>query len=324
MDRKPLREFTHRATNFLEIGNSSYKQWVFRYTFLELEKDLGTRGDITTNSLFHSSRVVKARVVARQAGVFAGEEEIRYFLIDADPNFRPSLKGRFDLNFLVHDSDRFETGDCLLEISADARDLLAVERTVLNLLTRMSGIATATHQIVSKVADFDVLITPTRKTLWGLLDKRAVVLGGGGTHRVGLFDAILVKDNHLDLLERNFDKVLGRVADAGVDSRFVEIEVENCDEVLACCEAFERHLGKDIRSVGVILMDNMSVEEISEALKSVKEKGFYDDILFEASGGINESNVVDYAKTGVDIISMGSLTNGVRGIDMGLDIEKVN
>ena len=101
MDRKPLREFTHKADSFLSISNSNYKQWVFRYTFLELEKDLGTKGDITTNSIFKSNKIVTSHVLAKQDGIFAGVEEVKYFLIDADPNFRPSIKNEFKVVFKV-------------------------------------------------------------------------------------------------------------------------------------------------------------------------------------------------------------------------------
>lgn len=320
MDRQSLSEFTHKAASFLKLDNSNYKQWVFRYTFLELEKDLGTRGDITTNSIFQAPREISANIVAREAGIFAGEAEIRYFLVDADPNFRPSLKGKFALDFKTHDGESFDAGQVLLTIKADVRDLLAAERTVLNLLTHMSGVATSTNRIIKMVEGFDVLINPTRKTTWGLLDKRAVLLGGGGTHRIGLFDAILVKDSHLDLVDRDFDQVLGKIANAAEDSRFVEIEVESADEVLSCCRAFKKYLGSSISSVGVILMDNMRPGEISEAMRRVRDAGFYDEMLFEASGGISEKNVLEYAKTSVDIISMGSLTNGIKGIDLGLDI----
>ncbi len=322
MDRKPLREFTHKADTFLNVNNNNYKQWIFRYTFLELEKDLGLKGDITTDSVFPDKKEVRGQLIAKADGIFAGEEEIRYFLVDADAKFRPSIKGQFKLDFKAGDGDSFKKGDVLMEIEADVHDLLAVERVVVNFIMRMSSIATLTRRIVDKVADHDVLITPTRKTLWGLLDKRACIIGGGGSHRLNLSDAILVKDNHIDLVDRDFGLLLQRITESKVDSRFVEVEVRNIDDVLACAKAFYGFLGEKLRTVGVLLIDNMSAEDVGMAMKKIKEAGFYDDLLFEASGGINEKTVLDYAKTGVDIISMGCLTYGVPGVDMSLKISK--
>jgi len=321
MDRKPLRDFTHNAVNFLTMENSTYKQWVFRYTFLELEKDLALKGDITTNSIFHDLVNVEAKILAKEDGVFAGGEEIKYFLIDADAQFRPNIRGQFKIVFNKKDGDEFKKGDVLLEIEAETHDLLAVERVVLNLLGRMSGIATMTRKIVKMLKDYDVLITPTRKTLWGLIDKKAVVIGGGGTHRLNLGDAILVKGTHLDIFGRDFDALLQKIADSNTNPRFIEIEVESADEALNAAKAFDKFMGSSIRSVGVLLLDNMAPEQIKGSLGEIKDVGLYDNLLFEASGRINENTVTDYAKTGVDIISMGCLTSGIKGVDMSLKME---
>lgn len=321
MDRKPLREYTHKATNFLTIDNSQYKQWVFRYTFLELEKDLGTKGDITTNSIFVEEKLATGQIIAKEDGVFAGREEVQYFLVDSDYAFRPGLKNDLKLDFRVEDGEKFKKGDILFEITGEIHDLLAVERIVLNLVMRMSAIATMTARIMSMIADYDVLITPTRKTLWGLIDKKAVVVGGGGSHRLNLADAILVKDTHLDLINHDFELILQRIADSKHESRFVEIEVESAEEALAAAKAFSNFLGSKIRSIGVLLLDNMTAEEMAAAILKVKEAGLYDNLLFEASGGINEKTVLDYAKTGVDIVSMGCLTSGIKGIDMSLKVK---
>lgn len=321
MDRKALREFTHKAENFVAIDSTNYKQWVFRYTFLELEKDLGTRGDLTTDGIFHDRREARAKVVAKSAGVFAGRDEIKYFLVDADPTFRPSIKGELQVDFNFADGDRFSEGDELLIINGDIRDILRVERVVMNLLVRMSSVATFTSEVVDTVKDYDVLIAPTRKTLWGLLDKRAVLIGGGGTHRINLADAILIKENHLDLYSRDFRKVLENISSIGSESRFVEIEVMNIEEVVEAGRALSEMIEqKKIRSIGIILMDNMEPLDISKALNLVKEEGLYDNLLFEASGGVSADNVVTYAKTGVDIISMGCLTAGVKTVDLSMKI----
>lgn len=321
MDRKALREFTHKAGSFLSVKNDNYKQWIFRYTFLELEKDLAPGGDVTTKAIFHEDRIVRARIIAKGAGIFAGLEEIRYFLVEADPKFRPSIRGEFKVDFKVGDGDAFVVGDVLLEIEAEVHDLLAVERVVLNLLMRMSGIATFTRTIVDMVEGCDVLITPTRKTLWGLLDKRAVLVGGGGSHRLNLSDAILVKDTHLDLMGGDVGKILEKIAAFGGDYRFIELELESADLALTAAELLTKYLDeKKIRSMGAILLDNMSAAEVRDVMAEMVRRGLKDGLLFECSGGINEENVLEYAQTGVDIVSMGCLTSGIKGVDMSLKV----
>jgi nicotinate-nucleotide pyrophosphorylase (carboxylating) len=321
MDRNVLKKFTHDAHNFLNIKNSVYKQWVFRYTFLELEKDLQPLGDITTNLLIKGNERKKAVIVANEEGVIAGLAEIQYFLVDADKKFRPSLKSDFKLNFKVKDGDLVKKGEKVMEIEAEIHDLLAVERVVLNFLMRMSGVATFTRQIVDKVKKYKALIVPTRKTLWGLLDKRAVYLGGGGTHRLNLSDAILVKDNHLDYFERDFSKILPNIFSKKLDCRFVEFEVDNEAEVLDLCGKLAELIDAGgVNSICVIMLDNFKAAEIEKTLEKVKKKGFYDQFLFEASGMVSEENVEEYAKTGVDVISMGVITYGAKSLDLGMEI----
>jgi nicotinate-nucleotide pyrophosphorylase (carboxylating) len=322
MDRRSIVQFTHKAGNFLEISNSTYKQWVFRYTFLELEKDLGVKGDVSTDLLFSDGEFkVKGKIVSKSDGVIAGISEIKYFLVDADPNFRPSLKNSFNIDFKVADGELVKKGDIIMEIEADAHDLLAAERVVLNLLMRMSSVATFTRSVVEKVKNFDALVVPTRKTLWGLLDKKAVLLGGGGTHRINLSDAVILKDTHLDVLNRDFDDVFRRIEKTENDYRFLEIEVDNLIEAKIVAKKFSE-LAKDkkLNSIGVVMMDNMSPNDVESAMKDLKGQNYYNDVLFEASGGITEENVLEYAKSGVDLVSMGCLTRSVPNFDMGMEI----
>ncbi|MBT3865103.1 carboxylating nicotinate-nucleotide diphosphorylase [Candidatus Peregrinibacteria bacterium] len=302
MDRVALRHFTHNAKDFLTVTKNDYKQWVFRYTFLELDKDLGESGDITTDSVVDGG-MKTARVVVEEDGVVAGLEEVKYFLVDSDPRFRPRV-GNFELKFLKEDGDKVSSGDIVCEITADVRDILKVERVVLNLLMRMSGVATLTRRYVDMVGD-DVLLTPTRKTLWGWLDKKACVLGGGGTHRLNLSDAVMVKDNHLDVLGGSASNAMKKISEANVDARFVEIEVESKEGAVKAAEALVNFASDTPLCV---LLDNMKPDEAKSAIDAVREAGYLDQVLVEASGGITEKNLVEYAKTGVDIISMGSLT----------------
>jgi len=322
MDRKSLREQTHNPKELLTLENPEYKASVLRYTFGELNADLGGpngAGDITTKSMFPEKKPAKGVIFAKEDGVIAGLEELEYFLVKADPTFRPQLSGNFSLKSFVKDGDQVKIGDPIVEISADISDLLAVERTVLNLLTRMSGIATNTKRIVDSVAQYDVLVTATRKTLWGLLDKKAVTLGSGGSHRLNLADAILIKDTHLDPLGRNFDEALSRVAKSDVKSRFIEIEVLSKEEAIEACRAFIR---SKIQSTCVIMFDNMSPEEISAALDELKTQNLYDNFLFEASGGITEKNITSHAQTGVDVVSIGALTASAHALDLSLKIDQ--
>lgn len=320
MNRSVIANLTHNAKGFLNLDNNEYKQWVFRYTFLELDKDLGLRGDVTSRSVFEESRMVKARIMAKEDGVFAGGDEVRYFLVEGNKGFRPKVQGDFQLEFLVRDGERFESGDVLAELSGDICDILAVERVVLNLLMRMSGVATFAARMCA-LAGGEVLVTPTRKTLWGLLDKRAAALGGCGTHRLNLADAILIKDTHLDACGRDFGMVLDRVFEAPFLGKFVEVEVESVDEAVEAAKFLVRKVKeRGDFTVGALLLDNMSALEVERAVERLKAEGLYDDLLLEASGGINEGNIAEYAKTGVDIVSMGCLTTGARSLDLSLKV----
>ncbi len=315
MDRKALREFTHNCAARLTLENTDYQQWVFRYTFLELEKDLGHLGDLSSGLVFDENLSATASIVMKSDGVLAGLDEIEYFLVGADKNFRPRVSGNFQVESFFKDGDLVSAGDVIMKISGGIKDLLAVERIVLNLLMRMSGIATSAARIVKLVPD--VLVVPTRKTLWGWLDKKACSIGGAGTHRLNLSDAIILKDTHLDFFGRDFGKIFEKIEAVGADfPRFVEIEVENGEEALKVADFFQDRSG----FVPVVMLDNMVPTAISETIEAVKLRGFYDACLFEASGGVVEENVQAYARTGVDIISMGSLTGGVKGLDMSMKI----
>ena len=321
MDRQALTQLTHKASNFLSLDNNVYKQWVFRYTFLELEKDLGAKGDVTTRAIFPENEEVKARIIAKEDGILAGMDEIRYFLVDADKNFRPRVDGKFSLDLKKKDGDILKNGDVIMEISAGVHDLLAVERVVLNLLMRMSGVATKTRRIVDKIGKYGALIAPTRKTLWGLLDKKGIVVGGGGTHRLNLCDAVLIKDTHLDLMGRDMYRVLKNLSENKPDCRFIEVEAENVKEAVSAAKFLSVDLPTyKLNTIGVVMLDNMKPENIKSAMEEMKKEGLYEKLLFEASGGITEGNVEAYAATGVDVISMGELTNGVKSLDMSMKI----
>ena len=191
---------------------------------------------------------------------------------------------------------RIEKGDAIIKLVGGIKTILKLERTILNILQRMSGIATQTAHLVKLCPH--VLICPTRKTQWGLLDKKAVTVGGGGTHRLGLYDWILIKDNHLKISNFEF-RIL---------NKFWEIEVKN-----------EKELKKAIAlKPDVIMFDNFKPNQIKKLIKILHEK--HPQIIFEASGGINEETIKNYSQTGVDVISLGALTHSTKALDISLDI----
>jgi nicotinate-nucleotide pyrophosphorylase (carboxylating) len=185
----------------------------------------------------------------------------------------------------------------LLKLNGTIKNILKTERTALNILQRMSGIATETNKLVKKIKHKSLLCS-TRKTQWGLLDKKAVMLGGGGTHRLGLHDFILVKDNHLAATDKiNWQKL---------SKKFWEIEVDSTKQALV----FARY------NPDAIMLDNFKPQTIKRTIKKLSPQ-----IIFEASGGITESNLFEYAKTGVDVISMGSLTHSTKSLNINLQVD---
>ena len=266
-----------------------------------LDEDLGL-GDITSELLVPEGTRVRARIVAKEAGVLAGVEEVEALLRSLG----------IDVVEKMGDGAGVAPGDSIMVLEGDARTILAAERVALNLLMHMSGIATATRRLLEKArkANPEIRIAATRKTLPGLryFEKKAVSIGGGDTHRLRLDDMVLIKDNHL--------KIVGSVrravelASARSFSKKVEVEVESVEEALEAAEA-----GAD-----AVMFDNMEPGEIRRAVEILEERGLRERLLLEASGGIREDDIEEYASTGVDVISLGSLTLSPRALDMSLEI----
>ncbi|MEK9132484.1 MAG: carboxylating nicotinate-nucleotide diphosphorylase [Patescibacteria group bacterium] len=284
--------------------NSLYKKWVKQFTFAEMEKD-SIGGDVTTETLFAAKETGCASILAKEAGIFAGRQEIEFFL--------NGLKN-VSYEFFKKDGEKISAGDEILRVNGHIRTLLKAERIILNLFGRMSGVATKTRQIVDKIRNPHVLITPTRKTLWGMLDKRACLLGGGGTHRFNLSDAVLIKDNHLDLMARDISLALSRFKKIK-RARFLEIEVENFGEAVQAAEVLQ-----NFKLPCLIMLDNMKPVEIKRVILELKKRD-HKNIKIEASGEINEKNVTFYAKAGVDVISMGCLTKNAKSLDFSMDVK---
>lgn len=271
-------------------------------------EDLGERGDITTLACVPEEMTSEGVFRVREAGVVAGLP----LLEKIAGEYGDTLK----INLLKEDGEQVSAGDELAEVSGRLREILMGERVMLNFMSRLSGIATLTHRYVEAVSHTKAGIYDTRKTTpgWRGLEKYAVVCGGGCSHRIGLYDAMLVKDNHIahlsiEALYGELNKAIERVRGLEPKPTFVEIEVDTLaqlEEVLGC-------------DVDVVLLDNMGLAMLSEAVKLRDEKA--PKVKLEASGGVNLETVVGIAETGVDRIAIGGLTHSAVGLDIGLDIE---
>jgi len=259
-------------------------------------------GDATSDAVVPAFRC-SARIRAKDTGVIAGLAEARALF----EHYGVSVTGH------AADGEAVENGRLLLDLDGSAQAVLLVERTALNIIGRMSGIATRTRAAVESVRAIDpgVRVAATRKTAPGcrLLDKKAVVLGGGDPHRYSLSDMILIKDNHLVLVPLR-DAVL-RARAASV-YRAVEVEVESVKDAVTAAEC-----GADI-----ILLDNMPPERVKEAVRELHLRDLRKGIVLEVSGNITGETVLDYCSAGIDVISMGSLTHTVKNFDVSLEIIK--
>ena len=270
-----------------------------------LEDDVGL-GDVTTYLTTPKNVTVEAEVVAKGSGLVAGIEET---LILCE-SLELEAKG------LVSDGAQVKPKTPIMHIVGDARTLLSAERTLLNILTRMSGIGTATNRLVSKVraAGYKTRVACTRKVAPGLgyFDKKAVLLGGGDTHRLHLDDLILIKDNHI--------RIAGSLSDAlrsarETSSLFKKIEVEVASAESASEAA---RAGAEI-----VMLDNFSPAEVKKAVSLLIREGVRERVLLEASGGVNEGSILEYAAAGVDVVSVGEITHSVKALDMSLEVVKV-
>jgi nicotinate-nucleotide pyrophosphorylase (carboxylating) len=260
-----------------------------------LDEDIGA-GDATTDSIVSAEATMRGQIIAKQEGVIAGLDVARaaYQLLDSEVDFAAQ----------VEDGSRVTRGGILALVSGRTRCLLTAERTALNFLGRISGIATLTRQFVDAVAGTKAVILDTRKTAPGLraVDKLAVRLGGGGNHRIGLYDMILIKDNHIDYAGGIEEAVRrARASNSGLQ---IEVEARTVNDV------------KTALSFGVerILLDNMSVEMMIEAVKLTNGRA-----KLEASGNVSLETVRKIAETGVDFISVGALTHSAKVFDVSFD-----
>lgn len=268
-------------------------QWIK----IALREDLGS-GDVTTDITIEPDQKGRAEIIACEELVLAGMllAEKVFLILDESLKFSPFFK----------DGQRVLDNQTLAVIEGNLRPILRGERLALNFLQRLSGIATFTRKFVDKVEGLGVKIIDTRKTTPGLraLEKYAVRMGGGGNHRMGLYDGILIKDNHI----KACDGIANAIKRAKSKAPFgfkIEVEVNNLAEVKEALDS-----GADI-----ILLDNMTIEEIEKAMQIIEAKA-----LVEASGGINLENILDIARTRVNFISIGAITHSARSVDIKMEV----
>jgi nicotinate-nucleotide pyrophosphorylase (carboxylating) len=267
--------------------------------FEAYENDVGN-GDITTEAVV-KPMTAKAVIKFKEKGIVAGVYEVRSLFEKLDVNVKSFFK----------DGDEIKKDSILMEMEGDIRKILQTERTALNFLSRLSGIATASHEISNKTK---LKIAATRKTILPFNDKRAVVLGGGYTHRLGLFDQYLIKDNHVTAVQRELNctrveairECIRRVKKSNNKDIAIEVEVENFEEAMAAAE----------EKPDIIMLDNMNIDDMKRIVKKIRGSG----IILEASGGITSKNIKEIEKTGVDVASSGHITHSFKPLEMSLEV----
>ena len=260
-----------------------------------LAEDIG-KGDITSALL--PKKRISAHIISRENAIIAGTKYAKEIF---------TLNG-CNVKILKKDGSKIRSNQTIMTIVGDARGILSCERTALNLLSRMSGIATQTRSLVDKIQNKKTKLYATRKTAPGLrlFDKEAVEIGGGKKHRLRLDEMIMIKDNHIAVS----DSLMSLISIAKKRYKKFEVEVENSqDAVLAAKEG-----------ASIIMLDNFTPNQIKKTINLLTKHKLRDKVMLEASGGINEKNISKYGDTGVDIISVGSITNSVKGTDMSLEI----
>ncbi len=275
---------------------------------MAIEEDLG-QGDVTSQLLFSENAVDKANIISREEIVVCGMDVAEEILRCYDEKLKLTIR--------VNDSEPAHVGSKLGTIEGPMRSMLSAERVMLNFLQRLSGIATTTRKYVYAIQGTKAKIYDTRKTMpgWRILEKYAVRCGGGHNHRIGLYDGILIKDNHLAQFGRNFQPKLKKIiAEAknlqGV--KFVAVEVDHVDDQL--------NYVLEIPSIDIVLLDNMGQWQLKHAVEMRNEMcGKNKKPLLEASGNINLNNVSAIAQCGVDRIAIGAITHSATAVDIGLD-----
>ncbi|MEM2918326.1 MAG: carboxylating nicotinate-nucleotide diphosphorylase [Candidatus Altiarchaeota archaeon] len=272
--------------------------------FLQMIEEDSKDSDITSELV--PEKTVLAKIISKDIGIVSGISELSV------------LFEIFNIKIIkkIKDGSKITKGKVIFKLKGNIREILLVERTALNILSRMSGISTLTREFVEKARKKNpkIRIAATRKILplFSYFDKKAVKIGGGDTHRHGLYDMILIKDNHLKIFG-NVKNALKKAKEQVSFAHKIEIEVSSVKDAILAAKN-----GADI-----IMLDNFSIVEIKKTIEILKKENLRDKVLLEASGNITLENVEDFASTGVDILSIGMLTHSVKALDMSLEIYKI-
>jgi nicotinate-nucleotide pyrophosphorylase (carboxylating) len=265
-----------------------------------LNEDIG-RADLSAEGVFRGERV-RARIVAKEDGILAGLPfAVRVFRLLGDG---------VEVLEALREGSRFEKGETILVLEGNAKTLLMGERVALNILQRLSGIATKTRRMVERIRDLPVKLLDTRKTTPGfrMFEKYAVKVGGGENHRFALYDMVMIKDNHIKVAG-SIEEAVRRVRQLISPVYKVEVEVSNFEELLKVLTL----------PVDIVMLDNFSVEDAKEGVSIIRQERT--DLLIEISGGINEENIRAYAETGCDFISTGAIIHSARWLDLSMKVE---
>lgn len=272
---------------------------------MAIKEDIGG-GDVTTDSLIPEWQTTRGEVIAKEPGVVAG--------LPVAVRVYQHINKKVSFNPRVEEGARVLPGRILAEVSGPARSILSGERVALNFIQRLSGIATLTSLFVEKVKNYHAKIYDTRKTVpgWRSLEKYAVRVGGGLNHRMGLYDQVLIKDNHLEALEagQTLSKGVRLAREKAPQWMLIEVEVKNLEELEEVIAA----------NPDIMLLDNMTVEEIAKAVKIIRQTKPLHPPMVEASGGVTLENVEAIARAGTDRISVGALTHSAKVLDIALEI----
>lgn len=257
-------------------------------------------GDVTSNAVIDKNQIAMAKITSKEGGILAGVSLAKDIF-----DFK-----NIEIIFNLDEGSNISKGDLLFYIKGNASDILLVERTVLNLLMHMSGVATFANSYVELVKDYDVIVAGTRKTAPAIakFDKMALAIGGADTHRFSLDDMILIKDNHIKAVGTPLETLKKAQKNASF-SKKIEIEVESLDDAVACVK----------NNADIVMLDNMSPDEVKKVLDVLKDLDIRQNSLIEVSGGITKDNICDYACLGVDIISVGALTHSARSLNFSLN-----
>lgn len=310
MDKSDLIDKAYNQGKNLNLDNEFYLNRVRDFTQRYLDEDINGTGDLTTLAVNNKDKMVEAEITAKTEFTLAGVMEAIWFY----------KKYNLNVEFLRKDGDAIEIGETIAILSGSELDILKTERIGLNLIQHMSSVATISSRVKSIVGN-SIHIAATRKTRWGLLDKRAVHVAKALTHRLGLWDAILIKDNHLQAIKNEIEEsdseelkgknhievAINRAIENKGDAKFIEIEIESLEDAEVAAKEFYR-LDMFDEIPCIIMLDNFLSYELKEVIEKLKKEDLFDRIIYEASGGINEENVMDYAESGVDVASMGCLT----------------